>query len=82
MIYLIIALAICCINYLWWTGLVWRTKTELVRAEFEYEAYRTTKAHLRLCAFEVKLHRQQMWQGFWGIAGFVCAVIWGCTFYD
>ena len=80
MIYVLIALAICCINFIWWTHLVRISKAELGKAEYEYEATQTVKVHLRLCGFEVKLHRQQMWQGFWGITAFICTIVWSCMY--
>ena len=73
MIYVLIALAICCINFIWWTHLVRISKAEL-------EATQTVKAHLRLCGYEAKLHRQQMWQGFWGITAFICTLVWSCMY--
>lgn len=81
MIYVLIALAICCINYIWWSGLVWKTKKDLESAELEYLVYRTYKAQLRLCGYEAKLHRQEMWLGFWAILAFVCVIIWSCSYY-
>ena len=82
MIYVLIALAICCINFIWWTHLVRISKAELEKAEYEYEATQTVKAHLRLCGYEAKLHRQQMWHGFWGISAFICALVWSCMYYE
>lgn len=80
MIYVLIALAICCINFIWWTHLVRISKAELKKAEDDFKAVPSAKARLRVFGFMSKLHRQQMWHGFWGIAAFVCAVIWSCMY--
>lgn len=82
MIYVLIALAICCINYIWWAGLVYKTKKDLEAAEMEYLISHTPKAQMRLCGYEAKLNRQEMWLGFWAILGFICALIWSCMLYD